>query len=100
MEKWKEELKQKIVFMRKDWIDCNIIELKKKKEKSKLMKYTSLVTAIFIFFAAIDVYLEVSTSFGIVFFIFATMYYFIGMDCENDINRIDMWIYLKQKNGE
>lgn len=83
---------------RKEWIDCDIPELRKRNEKAKLMSWSFFANAMFfayISYVSFEVGLK---TFGISFLILTVYFVLLGGDVSNDRNRINMWIYLKELN--
>jgi hypothetical protein len=80
----------------KEWIDCDIERLRKENDKAKWWAVTFAVNSVFclgIFIYSFENDLYTSAFVALAMMIYMAL---IAMDKENDRNRIDMWIFLKE----
>lgn len=90
--------KQRIQEWRKEWINCNIEELMKQKEKAKFRVYSFFAMALcFMAFFADALWIG-SVNYAIVFLVMMVYFVLLANDSMNDCNRINMWIFLKENN--
>ena len=90
--------KQWIKNWRKEWIDCDIPELRKHKENAKLMAWSFFANALLFAYLSYHSFNLGLKTFGISFLILTVYFVLLGGDVSNDRNRINMWIYLKENN--
>lgn len=95
-----EKLKEKWRFYRKEYLLCTVAELVKKKEQSKHLGISMIISSAIIEIAFLEFYLETNIGISIMGVMIGISVLFVGIDQINDINRVNMWIYLKRMNGE
>ena len=89
--------------LKRSWYDKNVEELIKNRERISVISFIYLSVIVFIVALAgfLSFSFGVSGQIGAVFFIYFALFFLIFFfDIRNDINRINLWIYLKQKLEE
>ena len=90
-------IKAKIKERFKEWYYCDIERLKKENEKMHYWAATFMFNSI-IFVGIFYYFMETNYMPGAtISLIMACFSVIMGIDKENDRNRINMWIYLKEK---
>ena len=88
---------------KKERIDCTIEELKKKKKVTKIIAYSLLFIIAVVNINVIHMMIignAIAMITGFLILLCTTFLTLITIDSVNDINRINIWIFLKQKLGE
>lgn len=89
-------IKQRIQNWRKEWIKCDVSELRKRNEKAKHISWTFIINGIFFAYFYYNSFSLESEVISICLLIITVYFFVLAVDSANDRNRINMWIYLKE----